>query len=285
MGKKIRYSKTLTHHWESYRKQYANLRLDADSLYNRMLSDIHQMYPRDVYPEEFQRESIGLEIWFADYNKKLTHYYFNERELKYYLQNCELLDLDGIKDCLKPNINISNAADTKTDDKLKSKHIEDFAVHIPFEKYGFVFSVGLDQNSKLSMASIHGSRFSLMNEETYQKSWDSSDKNTRSSADTFRLAINLLSYIQCFPELVEDGVPWNIPDQYSAISKKIGSAKNLHIKDSTGSKSIPHLRKAHRRHLKSDYFTNMKGKIILVQQTMVNGKAKTVHSSNDLIES
>ena len=134
------------------------------------------------------------------------------------------------------------------------------------------------------MTSIHGSRLFLMSEETYQKSKDSFDKNTKFSADTFRLAINLLSYIQCFPELVEDGAPYNTPDQYTGSSKKIGSAKDLHINDSASSKSIPHLRKAHRRHLKSDYFTNMKGKIILVQQSMINGKAKTVYSGNDVNE-
>jgi hypothetical protein len=46
--------------------------------------------------------------------------------------------------------------------------------------------------------------------------------------------------------------------------------------------NAPHIRKAHFRRLRSDYFKNMKGKIILVQETMVNGRAKSVYTAKDL---
>ena len=44
----------------------------------------------------------------------------------------------------------------------------------------------------------------------------------------------------------------------------------------------PHFRRAYFKRLTSDYFTHKKGQTILVKETMVKGKAKTIYTSNDM---
>lgn len=45
---------------------------------------------------------------------------------------------------------------------------------------------------------------------------------------------------------------------------------------------MPHSRRAYFKRLTSDFYTHKKGQTILVKETMVNGKAKTVYTANDL---
>ena len=44
----------------------------------------------------------------------------------------------------------------------------------------------------------------------------------------------------------------------------------------------PHFRKGYFKFLKSDFYTHKKGQIVFVCETMVNGKAKTVYTSDKL---
>ena len=62
----------------------------------------------------------------------------------------------------------------------------------------------------------------------------------------------------------------------------IGTAESLSQSSEGNKKNSPHFRKAHFRYLGSDSFTNKKGQIVLVQETIVNGKAKTIHTASDL---
>ncbi|WP_293888597.1 MULTISPECIES: hypothetical protein [unclassified Sphingobacterium] len=68
------------------------------------------------------------------------------------------------------------------------------------------------------------------------------------------------------------------------ISLKASFSVSERVKDieSSSLSKIPHFRKGHFRLLQSDYFTNKKGEIIFVSETMVKGKAKTVSLSEDI---
>jgi hypothetical protein len=91
------------------------------------------------------------------------------------------------------------------------------------------------------------------------------DKDSIIQARIFRLAINTIAYMKCFPECVVEGVPKLTIDRNESRTKnnltfKI-SEKITDTNPSSQSK-IPHFRKGHFRLLESDYFTQKKGMLI-----------------------
>ena len=159
----------------------------------------------------------------------------------------------------------------------------DFSLHIPFEKFGYTFSLVLHEDSEMVLQFDDGDKTGAIPEEHYRLLKNSDDKTELYLASLFRLATNLVAYTECFPEQVKDGVPHNVASLSHDKSFHIGTVDKLNFQVNKSNKiSSPHIRKAHFRRLRSDYFKNMKGKIILVQETMVNGRAKSVYTAKDL---
>lgn len=282
MGKKVRYSKTLVDLWRIYRKFYARLKLDPESLYIRMKSDLHKLYPPNHSPNKHDSAITSFEMWYKDFSEEMTHLYFIDRELKYVLREMNLTDLEGVKEYLGSVGTERNAFIARTNTKTNIVSY-DFALHIPFEKHGYTFSVVLTEDLNLTLQFDDGKSASSIPEDHYHKLLNSNVRDEQYLASTFRLAINLLAYMQCFPDLVKDGVPNNIPKEPVTRSYQIGTADSLkEVNDDTGRKNTPHFRKAHFRKLRSDYYTHKKGQIVLVQETMVNGKAKSIYSADDI---
>ncbi len=282
MGKKVRYSKTLTDVWRIYNKHYSKLKLDPDELYQRMKGDLYQRFPPNLYPDQHSGAISSFEMWYKDFTEETTHLYFVDRELKYVLRDMKLTDLDGIKEYLLKVGTEREAFISRLNAQTRIVSY-DFALHIPFEKNGYSFSLTLTKDLELVLTMVDGEHSGGIPEDQYHKLNKSNDRDEKYMASTFRLAINLLAYIQCFPEMVKDGVPGNIPDEYGERSFQIGIVDSLKENtDGTKRKNAPHIRKAHFRKLQSDYFKNKKGQMVLIQQTMVNGKAKTIHTASDL---
>lgn len=282
MGKKVRYSKTLVDLWRIYRKHYAKLKLDPESLYIRMKSDLYKIHPTHHSPDKHDGAKTSFEMWYKDFSEEMTHLYFMDSDLKYVLREMNLTDQEGVKEYLGSVGTERNAFIAKTNTKTNIVSY-DFALHIPFEKHGYTFSLVLTEDLNLVLQVDDGKSAGAIPEDRYHKLANSKDRDEQYLASTFRLAINLLAYIQCFPDLVKDGVPTNIPGEYGERSYQVGTADSLkEITDSTGRKNTPHFRKAHFRKLRSDYYTHKKGQIVLVHETMVNGKAKTIYSADDL---
>jgi hypothetical protein len=285
MKKKVRYSKTLEHFWDVYHKNYAKLGLDSKSLYIRMKLDINRQFPPKTMPVENQSEILGTELWYKDFNEEVTHLYFIDRNLKQFLGDTKLSDLNGIKKFLRKSgeeedVSIIN---TKSIEKIL---MYNFSIHIPYEKEGFAFSLGLDEESKLTLLFCKGETLSTISEDYYRILEKSEDKIEKFNAFAFRLAVNILAYLSCFPECIKDGVPDNFNDKIENINNKIISLsdKVIEIKkqNENGKKVTPHFRKGFFRVLKSDFYKNKKGEIIFVHETMVNAKAKTIHSTEEL---
>lgn len=90
-----------------------------------------------------------------------------------------------------------------------------------------------------------------------------------------KIALNLISYIYCFPECLIDGAPHDIKTQnnhYLNTSEKIVEAGER----SEGGLVIPHFRRGYFKRLRSDFYKNKKGQIVFVHETIVNGVAKTL---------
>lgn len=285
MSKKIWYSKTLTYFWEKYHRDYEKFKLDPASLYAKIKKDIHFNYPVHLMPEENTKEILGTELWYSDYKNELTHLYFIDKYLKDFLFNTKLSDLEGIKQFLKDNGTEQQVIITKTQDK-ENLTIYSFAVHIPYEKYGYAFSLSLDQDLKLTLLFCKGETLSVIPENQYHILKNSSDKTSRFNANTFRLAINILAYMNCFPNCIRDGVPPNLHDEYeSKGTKTISLSKKViesTLQKTSGKILAPHFRKGCFKLLKSDYYTHKKGQLIFFRETMVKGKAKTVYTADEL---
>lgn len=272
---KIKYSQTLVEPRRIYNKHYAKLNLDSDLLYQKMKSDLYKLPNKDGL-------IFGFELWFKDFQKELTHLFLVDRHLKYTLRDMNLTDLKGIKDILRSKGVEKDAFIAKVD--LETKVVTlDFSLHIPFEKFGYTFSLVLHEDSKMVLQFDDGDKTGAIPEERYRLLKNSDNKTELYLASLFRLAVNLVAYIECFPEQVKDGVPHNVPSLSHDKSFHIETVDKLNFQVNKSNKiSAPHIRKAHFRRLRSDYFKNKKGKIILVQETMVNGRAKSVYTAKDL---
>jgi len=161
-----------------------------------------------------------------------------------------------------------------------------FSIHLPFEKDGYAFQLGIDQENQVGVLFNKGDITSFIPERHYSELEKSSNEPDSFNAETFRLAINTLAYMNCFPDCVKEGAPLHEVDEYEVKpSKTIGTSENiidsLHLEEA-GKKTIPHFRKGHFRYLGSAYFKNKRGQLVFVHQTMVNGAAKTVYTSDNL---
>ncbi len=285
MSKKIWYSKTLTYFWDKYHHNYANLKLDPESLYIKIKKDIYAQYPLKIMPSENKREILGTELWYLDYKKELTHLFFIDKQLKSFLENIKLSDLQGIKQFLNIKGDEKQVVITKSN-KKENIIFYNFAIHIPYEKDGFAYSLGLDQDTKLTLLFCKGERLSVIPEDYYQELIKSSDKTDLLNAKAYRLAINTIAYMNCFPDCILDGAPPNMHDEYYSkelktisISEKISETS---INKANEKMVTPHFRKGYFKLLKSDFYTHKKGQVVFVTETMVNGKAKTVYTSDNL---
>ena len=88
--------------------------------------------------------------------------------------------------------------------------------------------------------------------------------------------------MEAFPECVKEGVPEFVkePTEDNSITLEIAEKVLEPIQQSESGKIVsPHFRKGYYKRLSSDFYKNKKGQIIFVSETMVNGKAKTVYTT------
>lgn len=102
------------------------------------------------------------------------------------------------------------------------------------------------------------------------------DTDNLSDTDAEQIISGALAYIQCFPEMVANGIPddLNNVNHYRKVQcNHIKMAPRLIERDGVS----PHYRTGHFRLLSSDRFVNKKGQIVFVTGSFVKGKAKTVY--------
>jgi hypothetical protein len=96
----------------------------------------------------------------------------------------------------------------------------------------------------------------------------------------FRVIINLIFYMNAYPENVIDGVP-----QKAIIDEKVFTNKNRitvlkNIELLKKQETSPHLRRGHFRTFTSDFYVNKKGETIWIEPMFIKGEAKTVTESS-----
>lgn len=99
------------------------------------------------------------------------------------------------------------------------------------------------------------------------------DQENEITIKTLNSVVNLIMYINSFPESVKDGAPLGQTLAYNHNRSKI---INTHESIIDRSGVTPHFRSGHFRHLESDVYTKKKGQVVFVRSTFVSGHAKTI---------
>lgn len=291
MARKVYYSKPLKYFWQHLygtQKKLTPSFTDDEIFY--LLKKNLLSVPIGIDETQESRGLVisGLELWNKDSRGELLHIFFLDKHLRDFLQNTSLSDLDGVKKFLYENGQNNDVFHYYSNKKSESITYR-FALHLPYEPEGYAFSLSIEEDGAVELYFSQGENGGRMSDKFYTELNKKNDQISLNILKIFRLAINTIAYMNCFPDCVTDGVPKNIFEKSVDIETQTRSVtfelseKIRDINHSSISK-IPHFRKGHFRVLKSDYFANKKGEIIFVAETMVKGKAKTVSTSPEIDE-
>lgn len=283
-GKRIWYSSPLKYFWEElYKKQKSYTPNYSDEQVFKVLRYSLLNSPLAVGESIESRDLIlsGLELWKQDSEGELLHIFFLDRTLRDFLGTTPLSDLDGLREYL---YHYGKSTDVVyfTTKKKTNCIVYNFGLHIPFEKNGYAFSLSLFDDKSIELYFSHGEKNGGLTDKLYSDLNKKQDSKSIEISKMFRLAINTIAYMKCFPECVTEGVPEITGNKTELVSQKnITFGITEKITDPIGipNSRIPHFRKGFFRMLRSDYFTNKRGQLIYVHETMVKGKAKTISTS------
>lgn len=281
MARKVYYSKPLKYFWHHLYGTQKKLTpsFTDDQIFALLRQNILAAPIRTFETPESRGLIIsGLELWREDSRGELLHIFFLDKQLREFLENTPLSDLEGIKKFLYENSQSNDVIHLYSNEQ--SKHVVyRFALHLPYESEGYAFSLNIENDGSVELFFSVGENGGRMSDKFYAETNKKVDEISITILKMFRLAINTIAYMNCFPDCVTDGVPKNLFERSEdklaknftfQLSEKIRDSENLQLS------KIPHFRKGHFRSLQSDYFANKKGQIVFVAETMVKGKAKTV---------
>ncbi len=289
MAKKIWYSTPLKYYWEEVygtQKKFTPEFSDID-IFNILRQNLISRPYRAGETREYRDLIIsGIELWKEDMMGEFLHIFFLEKHLRDFLEETPLSDLDGIREYLYQN------GQNKTLEYFITKKQEkcvvyNYGLHIPYEKEGYAFSLTLMEDNSIELYWCQGNKNGRVSDKFYKDLIDRKDKRSRTLSKMYRLAINTITYMNCFPECVTEGVPKNTKDKGKSRSNQniiFQTSEKVIESEITARSKRPHFRKGFFRVLRSDYFTHKKGQIIYVNETMVRGKAKTVSTSEEIGE-
>jgi hypothetical protein len=289
MAKKIWYSTPLKFIWENLYGVQKKLtpEIPDEHIYTILRHNmINVVRANRENSESHKLLMSGLELWGEDLKGKFLHIFFLEKQLRDFLENTPLPDLDGIKKYLYENGEDKDVVYIKTSGQTKCVKYT-FGLHIPHETNGYAFSLELYENNTIELYFSHGDLNGLTSDKFYIDQARKQDEKSVTSSKMFRLAINTIAYMKCFPECVVEGVPKITLEKNEKMSKRnviFSLSEKITDYDRTQVSKIPHFRKGYFRLLQSDYYTHKQGQLVYVSETMVKGKAKTISTSERIEE-
>ncbi len=286
MSKKIWYSVPLSLYWnEIYPTQKKITPNFTDEQIFHVLR-VHNLKLKSKNNESDYAENFvtGLEMWWEDCNKNLLHLFFIEKNLQKFLEDLPLADLKGIKKYLYDNGSHKNVLYVKNRTSTNCVTYY-YGIHIPYETDGFAFQFNIYEDERMELFYLHGKHFGGITDKMYFDLLKNDDKKSIILTNCFRLAVNTIAYMKCFPECVVDGVPRITVDRNENRTDKnvmINITDKISDTEVSSKKITPHFRKGYFKLLRSDFYTKKKGELIFVRETMVNGKAKTVYTVDNI---
>lgn len=289
MAKKIWYSTPLKLFWdEVYPTQKRLTPQYSDEEIYLCLVQQNAVAPFAPTETEWDREHfrLGLDLWWADCKGDFLHIFFMEKRLEEILCDISLQDLSGIKQYFYDN-GQRTLVRYKTTNETMHCVTYCFGIHIPYETEGYAFHVSIFENNVFEVFCMHNQMCIRLTEEMFKDLKNKTDEQSIFFKKYFRLAVNTIAYMKVFPDCVVDGVPRITVDRNEQRTKNNVSlqiSEKIQECHGSGRTKVPHKRNWYIKYLRSDFYTKKKGQLILVRETMVNGRAKTFYTAADLEE-
>lgn len=277
----ITYSVPLRSMWERFHDWTIKMHSqDAGKFY-----DIAYQYAlsRPTLVEQ-QTVALQLNFWHKDYKGEFLHVWFEQKELYNFLQNdVALKELESIKKYLSANGDHLTERDLY-DTSISYNYVRhDIALHVPYLEEGYAFSFCLMPDNTIAIFFADDEGAGQIHESEYYIVKSKKDEDSKAVERNFRFAVNLLAYMECFPECIREGVPTTNNEtayQTKGRNVRLGISEKVMEDGQKGAKR-PHMRKGYFKCLSSDFYKNKRGQIIFVRETIVKGKSKTVDMSDD----
>lgn len=161
-------------------------------------------------PTQIEQQGVILHLnfWHKDYKGEFLHVWFEQKELYDFLQNgVSLKELESIKQHLTANGDLLSEKDIY-DPFIEYNYVRyDIALHVPYLEEGYAFSLCLMSDDTIAIFFADEDGVGQIHESEYNITKSSNDEDGKSVERNFRFAVNLLAYMECFPECVHDGVP------------------------------------------------------------------------------
>lgn len=272
MSKHVTYGKTFGRFYEAYR-----MFCKDNSETGKPTAETPAMFQDWFYANVAicMDDATAVQLFLRDLKGELTHIYVKDSSLFDFLKEPEIRDLEGIKTYIRENGSTVTLNEDNKLEKLTTGVNFGICLHLPKVSQGYVFAYSIfDETNELRIFVNHGmDQYHLSsNEIADKKSIVYSDPEIN---EITKLALNLISYIYCFPECLVDGAPHDIKTQnnhYLNTSEKVVEAGER----AESGVVIPHFRRGYFKRLSSDFYKNKKGQIVFVHETIVNGVAKTL---------
>lgn len=277
----IKYSVPLRSMWEMFHDWTVRMHSqDAGKFYD---TAYQYALSRPIQVEQ-QAAAMQLNFWYKDYEGKFLHVWFEQKELYDFLQNeVALKELESIKQYLYVNGDHLTEKD-RYDPSISYNYVRyDIALHVPYLEEGYAFSFCLMPDNTVAIFFADDDGVGQIHETEYHIAKTRKDEEATAVERNFRFAVNLLAYMECFPECIREGVPTSNNEtayQTKGRNVRLGTSEKVLEDGQTGTKR-PHMRKGYFKCLSSDFYKNKRGQIIFVRETMVKGKSKTVDMSDD----
>lgn len=277
----IKYSVPLRDMWKRFHDWSVRMHnTDGGAFY-----DMVYKYAMTQHTQE-ARQAILLQLnfWYKDYKGEFLHVWFEQKELYEFLRNdVSLKELPSIKQYLADTGNRLKEKDFY-DPSIEYDYVRyDIALHVPYLEEGYAFSFCLMPDNTVAIFFADDEGAGQIHESEYNIVKSRKDEDSIAVERDFRFAVNLLAYMECFPECVRDGVPIVNNEtnyQYKGRNIRLGVSEKVLEEGQKGVKR-PHMRKGYFKRLDSPFYKNKRGQIIYVPETMVKGKSKTVDMSDD----
>lgn len=107
--------------------------------------------------------------------------------------------------------------------------------------------------------------------------WPESVTRENVNKEAWSIVLNLMLYMDAFPECVTDGPPDIVMGSTEGATQQVVRASAPIREVYERSRTMPHMRRGHFRVLKSERFTHKRFKAVFVKPAMVRGSASTVH--------
>lgn len=287
MAKTIWYSQPLAEIWEAYHKSNKKSTLTPkEFIYEWVLPEVRNPFMADPTPG--QTSILISEMFFLDTEKKFLHLFFMEKDLRDFLIKLPIKDFNGLIQTIidkgtetESGILSSRGDNISTGQKTSRL---DFGIHIPYENKfkGYAFSFHFDEQNKLVFVWLVGNNAGFIPVEKYNDLIKDESEDSKLICSYFQLAVNTVIYMNTFPNCVVDGAPPIMKLDYAHRIELDEKVSNIIENSKTRGIVAPHSRRAYFKRLSSDFYTHKKGQTILVSETTVNGKAKTVYTASDL---